>query len=113
MTRLVVQVGTPHGSVADAGEPASALYTGGMATPRSTRNPLFLGRWFQDQVIIVAVGWYLTYPLRYRQVGDLLRDPGGVGGCEHGSCVGFCAMRRSSEALAEVREAGGSELASR
>jgi hypothetical protein len=26
-----------------------------MATPRSTRNPLFLGRWFQDEVIIVAV----------------------------------------------------------
>jgi len=47
-----------------------------MATPRSTRNPLFLGRWFQDQVIIVAVRWYLTYPLRYRQVGDRLRDGG-------------------------------------
>ena len=44
--------------------------------PCSTRNPLFLGRWFQDQVIIVAVRWYLTYPLRYRQVGDRLRDGG-------------------------------------
>jgi transposase-like protein len=41
-----------------------------MATPRSTRNPLFLGRWFQDEVIIVAVRWYLTYPLSYRQVCD-------------------------------------------
>jgi len=47
-----------------------------MATPCSTRNPLFLGRWFQDEVIIVAVCWYLTYPLRYRQVCDLLRDRG-------------------------------------
>jgi transposase-like protein len=45
-----------------------------MATPCSTRNPLFLGRWFQDEVIIVAVRWYLTYPLCYRQVGDMLRD---------------------------------------
>jgi transposase-like protein len=47
-----------------------------MATPRSTRDPLFLGRWFQDEVIIVAVRWYLTYPLSYRQVCDMLRDRG-------------------------------------
>ena len=47
-----------------------------MATPRSTRNPLFLGRWFQDEVIIVAVRWYLTYPLSYRQVWDMLGDRG-------------------------------------
>ena len=47
-----------------------------MATPRSTRNPLFLGRWFQDEVIIVAIRWYLTYPLSYRQVCDMLRDRG-------------------------------------
>ena len=58
------------------GRPASALYTGGIATPRSTRNPLFLGRWFQDEVIIVAVRWYLTYPLSYRQVCEMLRDRG-------------------------------------
>ncbi len=29
-----------------------------MATPRPTRDPLFLGRWFQDEVIIVG-GVYL------------------------------------------------------
>ena len=48
----------------------------GMATPRSTRDPLFLRRWFQDEVIIVAVRWYLTYPLSYRQVCDMPRDRG-------------------------------------
>jgi transposase-like protein len=32
-----------------------------MATPRSTRDPLFLGRWFEDEVIIVALRWYLIY----------------------------------------------------
>src|SRR5688572_16828564 len=47
-----------------------------MATPRTTRDPLFIGRWFQDEVIIVAVRWYLTYPLSYRQVCDMLRDRG-------------------------------------
>ena len=45
-----------------------------MATPRTKRDPLFLGRWFDDQVIIVAVRWYLTYPLSYRQICELLRD---------------------------------------
>jgi len=47
-----------------------------MATPRSTRAPLFLGRWFQDEVIIIAVRWYLTYPLSSRQVCEMLRDKG-------------------------------------
>jgi transposase-like protein len=47
-----------------------------MATPRSTRDRLFLGRWFQDEVIVVAVRWYLTYPLSYRQVCEMLRDRG-------------------------------------
>jgi transposase-like protein len=47
-----------------------------MATPCSTRNPRFLGRWFQDEVIMVAVRGYLTYPLSDPQVCDLLRDRG-------------------------------------
>jgi transposase-like protein len=47
-----------------------------MATPRSTRDPLFLGRWFQDEIIVVAVRWYLAYPLSYRQVCEMLLDRG-------------------------------------
>jgi transposase, IS6 family len=47
-----------------------------MATPRSTRDPLFLGRGFQDEVIIVAGRWYLTYRLSYRQVCEILKDRG-------------------------------------
>lgn len=39
-----------------------------MPKPRFTRDPLFRGRWFKDEVIIVAVRWYLTYPLSYRQI---------------------------------------------
>ena len=64
-----------NGSCCRGREP-SGSYTAGMATPRSTHDPLFLGRWFQDEVIIVAVRWYLTYPLSYRQVCDMLRDRG-------------------------------------
>jgi transposase-like protein len=64
-----------------------------MATPRSTRNPLFLGRWFQDEVIIVAVRWYLTYPLSYRQVCEMLRDRGGSVAASTGHALGsaLCA----------------------
>ena len=59
------------------------LYTAGMATPRSTRDPLFLGRWFQDEVIIVAVRWYLTYPLTRR----LKQNPAAVRTVEFGFFV--------------------------
>jgi hypothetical protein len=41
-----------------------------MATPRSTRDPLFLGRWFDDQLVILCVRWYLEFKLSYR---DLVR----------------------------------------
>src|SRR3954452_16837062 len=47
-----------------------------MATPHTTRNPLFLGRWFDDEIIILAVRLYLMYPLSYRQVCEMLRDRG-------------------------------------
>ena len=43
---------------------------------RSIRDPLFRGRWFEDMVIILAVRWYLTYPLSYLQVCELLQDRG-------------------------------------
>ncbi len=43
-----------------------------MATSRSTRDPLFLDRWLRNEVILVAVRWYLTY----RQICELLRDRG-------------------------------------
>ncbi len=47
-----------------------------MPKPRFTRDLLFRGRRFKDEVIIVAVRWYLTYPLSYRQICELLRDRG-------------------------------------
>jgi hypothetical protein len=47
-----------------------------MATSHSIRDPLFLRRWFEDEVIIVAVRWYLACPLSYRQMCELLRDRG-------------------------------------
>ena len=47
-----------------------------MAPPRSTRNRLFLGRWFDDQVIILCVRWYVSYKLSYRDLVEMMADRG-------------------------------------
>lgn len=36
----------------------------------------FKGRQFPKDVILTAVRWYLTYPLSYRQVKELLSERG-------------------------------------
>ena len=41
----------------------------------SSRASLLLGRRFQDEVIIVAVCWYLTYLLSWQQAYQTRRDP--------------------------------------
>jgi len=47
-----------------------------MATPRSTRNPLFLGRWFDDEIVILCVRWYTSYKLSYRDISEMMADRG-------------------------------------
>jgi transposase-like protein len=47
-----------------------------MATPRSTRNPLFLGRWFDDEIVILCVRWYTSYKLSYRDICEMMGDRG-------------------------------------
>src|ERR687886_863007 len=47
-----------------------------MATPRSTRNPLFLGRWFEDEIVILCVRWYLEFKLSYRDLVRMMADRG-------------------------------------
>lgn len=47
-----------------------------MATPRSTRNPLFLGRWFDDEIVILCVRWYVSYKLSYRDLTEMMADRG-------------------------------------
>ena len=76
-----------------------------MPTARLTRDPLFRGRWFKDEVIIVAVRWYLPYPLSYRQICELLRDRGISVAATTG--LGWSAPRpgsRGAPAIAEQLE---------
>src|ERR671932_1824467 len=47
-----------------------------MATPRSDRNPLFLGRWFEDELIVLCVRWYLEFKLSYRDLVRMMADRG-------------------------------------
>ena len=47
-----------------------------MATPRSTRNPLFLGRWFDDEIVLLCVRWYVSYKLSYRDLVEMMADRG-------------------------------------
>ena len=42
----------------------------------SGRSPLFAGFRFPQEVIAVAVRWYLRYGLSYRDVGGLLAERG-------------------------------------
>jgi transposase-like protein len=43
---------------------------------RKARNPLFRKRWFSDDVIILAVRWYLRYKLSYRDLAGILAELG-------------------------------------
>jgi transposase, IS6 family len=43
---------------------------------RKNRPPLFRGRHFQDQIIILCVRWYLRYRLSYRDLQELMTERG-------------------------------------
>jgi transposase-like protein len=40
------------------------------------RNPLFAKRWFQDDVIILCVRWYLRFRLSYRDLASIVAEMG-------------------------------------
>lgn len=60
-----------------------------MATPRSNRNPLFLGRWFDDEIIVLCVRWYISYKLSYRDLCEMMVD--------RGLAVSYTTLMRWSE----------------
>src|SRR5436309_7707429 len=40
------------------------------------RNPLFVKRWFSDDVIIMCVRWYLRFRLSYRDLASIAAELG-------------------------------------
>ena len=45
-----------------------------MAHRKTERNPLFAGRWFEDDIILLCLRWYFRFKLSYRDlVGSIGR----------------------------------------
>jgi hypothetical protein len=47
-----------------------------MAQRTKPRNPLFGGRWFEDEIIIVCLRWYFRYKLSYRDLVEMMAERG-------------------------------------
>ena len=60
-----------RGSVANSGSRAGKV--GGV---RKNWSPVFRGRHFQDEVIVLCVRWYLRYSLSYRDLEEMMAERG-------------------------------------
>jgi transposase-like protein len=43
---------------------------------KTERNPLFAGRWFEDEVILLCLRWYFRFKLSYRDLVQILGERG-------------------------------------
>jgi hypothetical protein len=59
------------GSVANRGSRA-----GKVSGVRKNRSPVFRGRHFQDEVIVLCVRWYLRYSFSYRDLEEMMAERG-------------------------------------
>ena len=47
-----------------------------MAHRKTERNPLFAGRWFEDDIILLCLRWYFRFKLSYRDLAEILGERG-------------------------------------
>jgi transposase-like protein len=47
-----------------------------MADRKTERNPLFAGRWFDDEIILLCLRWYFRFKLSYRDLVEMLSERG-------------------------------------
>ena len=47
-----------------------------MAHRKTERNPLFAGRWFEDDIILLCLRWYFRFKLSYRDLAAILGERG-------------------------------------
>jgi transposase-like protein len=47
-----------------------------MPHQKTRRNPLFAGRWFEDEIIILCLRWYFRYKLSYRDLVGMMSERG-------------------------------------
>ena len=43
---------------------------------KTERNPLFAGRWFEDEIILLCLRWYFRFKLSYRDLVQILSERG-------------------------------------
>ena len=43
---------------------------------KTERNPLFAGRWFDDDIILLCLRWYFRFKLSYRDLVAILAERG-------------------------------------
>jgi hypothetical protein len=68
------QIRRETGSGADGG--GKFVDNEGMAHCKTERNPLFAGRWFEDEVILLCPRWYFRFKLSYRDLVEILSERG-------------------------------------
>ena len=81
-----------------------------MAHRKTERNPLFAGRWFEDDIILLCLRWYFRFKLSYRDLVAILGERG-LPISHHNLAVGRPLCRYLRKALEPIRTAGGWELA--
>src|SRR5262245_65266382 len=47
-----------------------------MAHHKTKRNPLFAGRWFEDEIILLCLRSYFRFELSYRDLVEILSERG-------------------------------------
>ena len=47
-----------------------------MAHRKTERDPLFAGRWFEDDIILLCLRWYFRFKLSYRDLVEILGERG-------------------------------------
>ena len=47
-----------------------------MAHRKTERNPLFAGRWFEDDIILLCLRWYFRFKVSYRDRVAILGERG-------------------------------------
>ena len=83
-----------------------------MAHWKTERNPLFAGRWFEDDIILLCVRWYFRFKLSYRDLVAILGERGlSISHTTILLALGRALRRNVRKALEPIRAAGGWELA--
>ena len=75
-----------------------------MAHPKE-RNPLFAGRWFEDEIIFLCLRWYFRFKLSCRDLVQILSERGLNHRPHDDLAMGCSVCGNVREALAALRAA--------